>query len=411
MFGTSGCSTSRATACISIASRKLGPERAWPLRHSGASMCTNGSGTNSVKPPVCSCRSRTCSRWRAQCRGDSTWPNMMVAVLRRPTRCAARITSSHCCVLTLSGQMIARTSSQRISAAVPGSVRRPASRSCAEEGLQPDPERAGAVGDLERRERMHVDVRRGTPRGLHDRQVGVAGVARVDAALQAHFRRPARLRLRHALADLGEVEVVAGAAQRARAAALGERAEPAGIGADVRVVDVAIDDVGDGVAVDRGPQRVGRRHHAREILAVGAEQPLDLGLRPGASRGSRDRARHRVACSPAPRAAAAAAGRCRDRVRPPDQRGVARQRRGARPGGPLRLAHVTAAVGATQHRGLQGGRQPAPRLARVGRHDREPFHQPAPGRARALLERRRSPATAPRGSRGRASPARRRPSR
>ena len=71
-FGTSGCSTSRATACIRIASRKLGPERARPRRHNGASMCTNGSGTNSVNPCVRACRSRTASRWRAQCTGRST---------------------------------------------------------------------------------------------------------------------------------------------------------------------------------------------------------------------------------------------------------------------------------------------------------------------------------------------------
>jgi predicted alpha/beta superfamily hydrolase len=46
---------------------------------------------------------------------------------RRPTACAVRWASSHSSVSTLSGQRTARTSSSRISAAVPGSVFSPAS--------------------------------------------------------------------------------------------------------------------------------------------------------------------------------------------------------------------------------------------------------------------------------------------
>ena len=64
-----GCSTSRAMACIITASRKVGPDRAMPFRHNGASMCTKGKGTNSVKPPVSCWRARICNRWRAQCLG------------------------------------------------------------------------------------------------------------------------------------------------------------------------------------------------------------------------------------------------------------------------------------------------------------------------------------------------------
>src|SRR5712691_3901507 len=62
MFGISGLRTSLDTACISTASRKVGPLRDWPRRYIGASMLTNGSGTNSVKPPVSACRSRIASR-------------------------------------------------------------------------------------------------------------------------------------------------------------------------------------------------------------------------------------------------------------------------------------------------------------------------------------------------------------
>ena len=94
----------------------------------GVAMCTKGSGTNSVKPPVSSWSARVRTRWRAQERGCSTEPNMMVTFELRPTEWAARWASSHSSVLILSGQMTARTSSSRISAAVPGRVRSPASR-------------------------------------------------------------------------------------------------------------------------------------------------------------------------------------------------------------------------------------------------------------------------------------------
>ena len=88
MFVMCGCSASRATACISTASRKVGPRRAAPLRYIGASMCTKGNGTNSVKPPVSACKSRTTRRCRAQDRGCSTCPYMIVDVVRRPRPCA-----------------------------------------------------------------------------------------------------------------------------------------------------------------------------------------------------------------------------------------------------------------------------------------------------------------------------------
>ena len=90
-------------------------------------MCTNGSGTNSVKPPVSRCRARVRTMWRAQLTGCSTEPNMMVMLERSPTECAVRCASSHSSVEILSGQITARTSSSRISAAVPGNVFRPAS--------------------------------------------------------------------------------------------------------------------------------------------------------------------------------------------------------------------------------------------------------------------------------------------
>jgi hypothetical protein len=56
MLVMKGSSTMRATACIIIASCRVGPRLALPVRKSGASMCTKGSGTNSVMPPVLCCK-------------------------------------------------------------------------------------------------------------------------------------------------------------------------------------------------------------------------------------------------------------------------------------------------------------------------------------------------------------------
>ena len=53
----------------------------------------------------------------------------MVEVVKMPTSCAVRITRIHCSVLTLFFDSTIRTSSSRISAAVPGTLSRPASRS------------------------------------------------------------------------------------------------------------------------------------------------------------------------------------------------------------------------------------------------------------------------------------------
>ena len=185
MLVIAGCSTSRATECMITASRKVGPRRARPWRYIGASMCTKGSGTNSVKPPVSTCRSRSASRWRDQASDVSTWPYMMVEVVRRPSLCAARCTSSHCAGVDLVG------ADDGAHLVVEDLGRR--ARQGAEAGLlqlrQEGGERRlqgrGALRHLERRE--GVDVHAGHRRldGAADRDVGLAGVVRMDAALQA----------------------------------------------------------------------------------------------------------------------------------------------------------------------------------------------------------------------------------
>ncbi len=75
--------------------------------------------------------SRSSTSWLTQCVGVSTCPYISVEVLRMPHWCAVRITSFHCSVESLLRESTRRTSSSRISAAVPGSVSRPLSRSMA----------------------------------------------------------------------------------------------------------------------------------------------------------------------------------------------------------------------------------------------------------------------------------------
>ena len=68
------------------------------------------------------------------------------------------------------------------------------------------------------------------------------------------------------------------AAEVERQRPLGEPAEPALEGAHVRVVDVAVADVGDGVADDRSAQLVGHLGDRRDLGAAGREQGGDLVL-------------------------------------------------------------------------------------------------------------------------------------
>src|SRR5271165_285201 len=64
--------------------------------------------------------------------GEASGFRLQVAKKERmPQRCAVRMTSTHCAVDSLLAERMCRISSSRISAAVPGSVPRPLSRSIA----------------------------------------------------------------------------------------------------------------------------------------------------------------------------------------------------------------------------------------------------------------------------------------
>ena len=65
----------------------------------------NGQQMNAVNPAVSSCSARSRSKWPTTWRGSSPKPNTMVAVVRSPSACASRITSSHVSVEHLSGEI------------------------------------------------------------------------------------------------------------------------------------------------------------------------------------------------------------------------------------------------------------------------------------------------------------------
>ena len=136
-----------------------------------------------------------------------------------------------------------------------------------------------ALPHFQRREGMHVHLRHGLLHGMHDVDVGGAGVLGVDAALHAHFGAASGPGFAHAALDFLRAQVVGAAAQVFRQLALGEGAELALEVADVGVVDVAVDDVGDAIAVAFLPQPIGGLHDGIEVVAPGADQAHDLGFR------------------------------------------------------------------------------------------------------------------------------------
>ncbi len=223
---------------------------------------------------------------------SSIWPNMMVAV--RPEADAVRgphdVEPLLRCVI-LSGQSIARTSSSRISAAVPGSVPRPAAFSSRRNSVTGMPS-VCAPCQISSGENACTCIS-GTA-AFTARQMSryvCAGVGGMDAALHADFGRAALPRPRVTRsADLLQSQIVGLAAQILARLALGEGAELAVEGADVGVVDVAVDDIGDGVAVDVAAQFVGGRADRRKVVAARAEQARRSRLR---------RASRRAAPSPA----------------------------------------------------------------------------------------------------------------
>ena len=141
--------------------------------------------------------------------------------------------------------------------------------------LEVDSERRRALPDLERRERVHVDLGHGGLDRLDDARVVVAGERRVDPALEADLGGAALPCLAHPAHDFLVRHEVRRPAEVLGELALRERAEAAAEVADVRVLDVPRDDVRHVVAA----------HLATEPVGCG-EDPLALLPRAANSRTS-----------------------------------------------------------------------------------------------------------------------------
>ena len=227
-----------------------------------------------MKPPVSSCSAASVRRCATQWAGVSTWPYIIVDVVGRPIRCAVPMISSQVAAGSLPLVSTQRTSSSRISAAVPGTLSSPASLAASRNSSNDSPVRAAPLTIS-----MGEKACRWMPgwRRLHlagEVEVGGAGQVGVDAALHADLGGAGRPGLVDPVADLlhrQRVGVGVGAP-------LGERAEPAAGVADVGEVDVPVHDVGDVVAVDVGAHGVGQRAEVLQVGAVGAEQRQVLGV-------------------------------------------------------------------------------------------------------------------------------------
>ena len=112
--------------CLRFSSREISSMPC--VRPSSVWKGMNESGTNSVKPPVRSCSSRTTRMCSASSHGSSMWPNITVTVERSPAACEASMISTQRATGSLFGEMRSRTPSCSTSAAVPGVESRPASR-------------------------------------------------------------------------------------------------------------------------------------------------------------------------------------------------------------------------------------------------------------------------------------------
>ena len=261
--------------------------------------------------------------------------------------------------------MIARTSSSRISAAVPGSVLKPASLSLARNERIGRPSVAAPCVTSKGREGVDVHIRDRRLDGAANGEIGLAAVIGMNAALQAHFRRAPLPGFAGAADNLVEREIVRNAAQRLMRLALGEGAERAAIGAYVGVVDVAVDDVADGVTARRLAKLIGCCDHAAVINVARCEQPHDLGfVQAGAALSALDDAL--------------------DRGIHDTRMNHGRRRRDFRAGRPIVVARKT--LGVTEAARLRGDLRPGPgvKIARVSGVYRQAVHEKLAGSGGAL---------------------------
>ena len=207
---------------------------------------------------MCSTRSSTVS----------TWPYIIVAVVDMPSRWAWRITPIHSLLFVFFGAMMSRTRSTSTSPPPPGSRVQPRVPEARQRLRDVELRAARDVLDLGRRERVQVD-----PVALLDRAEQILVVLDPEIGVVAALHQHAGAAERERLLDLLEdhrlrQQVALGAVARAAV----EGAEVAVGDADVRVVEVPVDDERDapgiGLAARAARWRRGRRRAGRASEAA-----------------------------------------------------------------------------------------------------------------------------------------------
>ena len=222
------------------------------------------SGTNSVNPPVRSCSSRTTRMCSASSQGSSMWPNITVTVERRPARCEASMISTQRPTGSLFGRdPLAHAVVEHLG----GGARRRAEPAL-DAGTRTRPRGALAralahVVHLHRRVRVQVHVRAPSPSraAASARSPRACSPGWMPPCMQISVT-PKSTASRTFAAKSSSVDVVG----VRRALALAEPAERAADLADVREVDVAVDDERGGVAGEPRAQLVGRQPHVLDHL-------------------------------------------------------------------------------------------------------------------------------------------------
>ncbi len=196
----------------------------------------------------------------------STWPNIIVAVERRPWRCASSITASHSSAEhLLRGELSAHAVDEDLGAAARhrvetrGAQARAAPRTAARRETRQMCTISGGESACSHRSGNVAFSRRNSVLVVLDAQL------RVVPALQQDLLAAERVRLADLALDLLDRQHVAFFVVRRPV----ERAERAERVAHVRVVDVAVDDVGhDPVRVLAPPDQVGQRAERRQPLVL-----------------------------------------------------------------------------------------------------------------------------------------------
>src|SRR5881227_2131523 len=123
---------------------------------------------------------------------------------------------------------------------------------------------------------MHVYRGIGLLHGIQDREIRLAGEARVDTPLQADFARAALPRLTNTARYFRQRKKIRSLATGVLARPLGKRAEGAVVTAYVGIVDIPVDHIAGDVTQLLSTDFVSGLTHEVEILTPRIEQLTDL---------------------------------------------------------------------------------------------------------------------------------------